>query len=700
MKFIRTLVVGLLCGFTFLPAFAGGALSFLTTPTTVNSGDAVSWMNGFADWDQISALDGSGYVIPNLFGAVSVTTSRTATDLILKFDIPDSTHKKPDGTPLTVGDQVIVEIDTNATRGATLTAATAVNPAKDFRYQIVIGTPAVGGVGGLNAITSASVSTPIAGNNWGSRTAIAFPGTGQACPASYPNGCATLSLNGSDYVVTLNIPLASIGSPANDIGLAILVSNDLGNTHTVGGSTVSDQTAVSFSFADMPAGTDPFDDPGLVTPATNGTTNVWNMPNHWGAGVFNAPSEGPGALSFSHTPQPYFSTSIKISACNIGRWEDIQAADASGNQTALVGWYKYERDAPCKMGIWVDATNSSPSASATARLLVLWADAGLSANTWRVVELTGPISFGPGQSISHVVWDKVPSKGSVPGGTSHPCLRIYLLPTTDATDPNTSVVQTAAVINAIHDAATVAAMERAYGFHGDLSDAATAQMNFTNLANGSCSNAACTQPVIGRNIDLRERLLSLVGLEKAVAQPTVAGVERAVPLDPNYKSTLPKVNDPWFGVSVQGFAVPVNPPALPYVFLQSVGGVAWGVPYTMVAANSLGLGFKITNPPILYRDLLTSPMQEIAAPKRLILLSTAVHAPTGMPTPVVTISGAPTGGLDPGNTVPGAITVPPTPISTLPGWIRCLLAGNIWCWLILLLIIAILVLLFRRKWAH
>jgi len=99
MKFIRTLVVGLLCGFTFLPAFAGGALSFLTTPTTVNSGDAVSWMNGFADWDQISALDGSGYVIPNLFGAVSVTTSRTATDLILKFDIPDSTHKKPDGTP-------------------------------------------------------------------------------------------------------------------------------------------------------------------------------------------------------------------------------------------------------------------------------------------------------------------------------------------------------------------------------------------------------------------------------------------------------------------------------------------------------------------------------------------------------------------------------------------------------------------------
>lgn len=677
MNTLKTLT-GLACWCVSLPALAGGALTFDTAPTTVNSGDAQSWMNRFGDWDQISPLAG-GFVVPNLFGSVGVTTNRTAADLILKFNIPDHTHKKPNDSVLDVGDQVIVEIDTNATRGATLTDG------KSFRYQIVIGS----GAGNTNKISSARVFTPIVANNWGAATAITFPATGSPCPASYPNGCAALSLNGDDYAVELRVPLAAIGMsnpPANDVGLAILISNDLGNTH----AGVSDQTAVTFSFADMPAGTAPFNDPGLVQPATNGMTNIWNMPNHWGTALFSAPSQNPALLTFSQLPAPWLSESIRLSLCDSGRWEDIQPAILGGDQSALAGWYKYERDQPCKMGVWVKATNSSATASVAARILVLWGDAGLNnSNNWRVVGLSPPLSFGPGSSTTRMVWDQVPSMGSVPGGSTHPCMRAYILPA------SLSAAQIA-MINGIHDGPTFTAFEDAF-------QAQATQMNFTNLANGNCSRPGCTQVVIGRNLELPNELFDMLGVKTAAAQVRgeeggSEGLERAVPIDPNYKPQFPRVNDPWFGVSVQGFAVPVTMPPLPYVFIESIGGVGWAVPYTMVADAGLTLGFNITNPPLLYRDYTVTPVQNFPAPKRRILLLTEVHAPPGMEVPKFTVAGAADGGLDPSATVPGTISVAQTAGgSTLPYWVRCLLAGNIWCWLIVLIILAIIVLLVRRR---
>jgi hypothetical protein len=681
MRHLRILIIAIAWLFTSSASFAGGALTFqLNTDTTVNSGEPQSWMNRFSDWPANHPLAADGSAVPSDAGAVVVTTRRTSTDLVLRFTIPDGTHRKPDGTTLTIGDKVIVEIDPNLSRGTELEVGA------DFRYEIVIKDD-------LISSQDRRTRDSAALNAWGVRTAMTSSGT---------IGFATLTAAGSAYSLTLTIPLSSLGNPSTDIGLAFLVLNDLGNTHDVGGTSVTDLTAVTFPFGDMPASNDPFLDPGVLPSVSAG--GPWIQPNHWGVGLFNPPSQGPAVLTLSHSPSQYFSTSIKLSVCNVGRWEDIQPADTSGNQLALAGWYKYERAAPCKMGVWVKATNSSTTSSATARLLVLWADAGLSANTWRVIELTNPISFGPDESVSHTVWDQVPAQGSVPGGSTHPCLKVYLLPAVlNSTDPNTGILQDAATIGAINDGNKLAAFERAYGF-GNPWGNQVAQMNFTALLNGTCSTPMCTQPVVGQNFDLENRMNALFGIPSASAQPVGGRELRATPVQSDFNSDVPRVKDPWFGVVIQGFALPAAKPTVPYVFLESVGGLGWAVPYTMVAEKELALGFDITNPPLLYRDLQTKPMREISAPKRRILLTTSVNAPDGLPTPKITVPLTILDGLDPGQTVRASATIAQTAGgSTLPAWWLCLLAGNVWCWLVLFLLAAIVVILatlLRRRWAH
>jgi hypothetical protein len=664
-----------------LPSMAGGGLRF-DTSTTVTAGDATSWMNGFWDWD------GTGTPSPNAPRTMTVTTSSDSSELVLKFAIPDHTNDFQGG-PLKVGDQVIVELDKRNQRTNLL------SPGDSFRFRITIS---------QKQITTATIITPGAANAWLTSAPITFGATNTTCTPPYTSGCASLSLNGADYAVELHIPYTAIGlasRPTFDLGLAILVSNDIGADDSMGKHL---QTAVSFPFADMPAGVDDFDDPGLVQPTTNGTTNVWNTPTHWGVAQFTAPGSDLTMLTFSHNPAFYFSEAIKISTCSAGNWSQIDAADTSGNETALKNWYKYFAANPCKMGVWVTATNLSPTTSINARVLVLWADGGLApSNDWKVVGLSDPVSFGPGLSTTHLVWDKVPAGGSsVVGGATHPCMKVYILPAT------LSAAQSAAV-SAIHDGPTLNAFEAAFVTNGqNLSGMSpqAAQMNFTNLSSGSCTDSACLQ---ASNL-VPDGLFNLLGIQKANAQDRDSAtgdghVIIATPVNPNAKGggdgdgtgTGNPKKEPWFGVRVTGFAVPATASPLPYVFMTEVGGLGWAVPYTMVSDGTLKLAFNVTNPPLLYRDFTVSPIKDYPAPKRKIIMISEVHAPAGYPTPKFTLDN-PTPELDAGATIVATVSVDKTSGATgsLPQWIQCLLAGNLLCWLVLLIILAILYFLIRR----
>jgi len=125
------------------------------------------------------------------------------------------------------------------------------------------------------------------------------------------------------------------------------------------------------------------------------------------------------------------------------------------------------------------------------------------------------------------------------------------------------------------------------------------------------------------------------------------------------------------------------------VFVEPIGGVGWAVPFSVVTAAGITLGFNVTNPAILYRDLAASPVKEIAAPVRRILLATRIEAPPGMEAPKVTLSPLSKESLAPGETIPGGIVVAGTG-GTGGGFADCLRAGNLWCWLILLLVLLLL----------
>src|SRR6185503_8495791 len=134
-----------------------------------------------------------------------------------------STRVKPDGTPLSIGDKIIIELDPN--NSGHLAGSMQLNPGPindittDYRFEVVINS------GALDASkTGYRLPIVIGGgqpNNWGARTNI--------------NIAALTLLSGPQrYQVTINIPLSLIGNPTNDIGIAFAVLNDLGSTASDG----------------------------------------------------------------------------------------------------------------------------------------------------------------------------------------------------------------------------------------------------------------------------------------------------------------------------------------------------------------------------------------------------------------------------------------------------------------------------------
>src|SRR6185503_11453438 len=162
-----------------LPAIAraDGAIGFLNgTTSQTSAGQPFSWMEPGRDWDGVTTQPVAGvtHAAPSIIQNINIVTSRSGGNHVLVFTIDDSTRVKPDGTPLQIGDKIIIELDPN--NSGHLAGSMQLNPGPindittDYRFEVVINS------GALDASkTGYRLPIVIGGgqpNNWGARTNI------------------------------------------------------------------------------------------------------------------------------------------------------------------------------------------------------------------------------------------------------------------------------------------------------------------------------------------------------------------------------------------------------------------------------------------------------------------------------------------------------------------------------------------------
>jgi hypothetical protein len=652
-------------------ARADGSLAFLlapsTPPTTVEAGAAFSWMEVARDWDGVQkqtvvvggnnvdfAVPTVNYVRPN-FEPLKVTTSRTASNLVMRFQIPDVTHKQPGGATLQKGDQIIIQIDPNNsghTGGSTsLSVGTPCNIATDYRFEIVIKD---------DLVDSSGFKVPDTTTSWG---VLNQPSPGCAAP-SVSSFTATPSGATAGYDVTLNIPLAFVGSPNGPVGIAFAYLNDIGHGHPAGGGTTWEMLGTAFP-SSMTLST-VANDPGLGLTAANTTiSGSWLNPSQWGTGFFSPTA---GDVTFTHTPVFWFSNSIKLGLCTTTNWNQIDAAP-DGNQSGLANWYKYHpgataTDLPCQMRVWLQVKKTPAAGTVKRRFLIVWATPGIAPGTWSVVSLIDPIGVTNNNETFSVLWPNVPKSSF--SLTSHPCIRAYVLPELldqTANDGGTTVNIDKAFIESITTQHQLDLIEAAYNVNAGA-DAHTAQMNFTNIVTNpmNCPDTKCQQTASldgGGNRPADASTGEGVRILKASFNPAADNNATAAQQTNDTGGETQDVRGGLVRIYVEGFGVDVGGTSKDYTFLQTLGGIGYVITNKDLVANQgLTLQFEVTNPRLLRRDLTRNPPTEVLSPTRDVFLNVKVLTTNGVTAPTFTVNVDHTH-LGPGETSKGTIVVKP-----------------------------------------
>ena len=645
---------------------ADGALGFLTTDSTFKSGDAFSWLEKGTDWDKVTMsppIMGVVHALPNQTQNITVTTKRDGSNLIMVFTFNDNTQTLSGGN-LLIGDKVIVQIDPNNSRSATLETGTNSpgDNTQDYRFEIKINS---------NAPVSAQFRTPSAPDDW-------HPAQNLSSGAS-ANFMSKVLPEGPGYEITLTIPFTFLGFnglPTHDIGITFGIINDLGNTTSAG---TSDVTGTEFP---QSMGLDEtVNSIGLI--AGELASGSWIKPARWGVGFFSLTSQ---QVTLTHSPSKYWSDSIRISTCNTDHWCEtggptpcVPDSGIGTNQLNLPNWYHFNTNQPCKMKVWFNAYKMNPG-SVAKRFLILWSNAGTGPENWFLVTLTNPIVLSLPENKNFFVWTTVPAVNF----TSHPCLRVYVLPENLGNidgvtgevfirgngipgDPHEKPLSTSAQL---------AQVETAFMIQPGLGDQQSAQMNFTASEPGtSCpsgSPCACLTPAtkqfVADNRDLRQD--SNVRMVPVNFTNDVSAWGGAEPAEPEAGNNGVQVSDRGGPVRITAEAVGVavrSGTGKPYTYLERLGGVAWTFENdVLVKRKILNLEFEITNPRLLQRDFTANPPADIPAPKRTIFVLIKVAASSGIPNPII-VSAPPAVTLNPGETVKGTITIAPGSGSTTPG---------------------------------
>jgi hypothetical protein len=614
-----------------LPAIAraDGAIGFLssTTSTTV-AGQPFSWMEPGRDWDGVmtQVVAAVTHAAPSTMQNIKIVTSRSGGNLVMVFTIDDSTRVKPGGTPLSIGDKIIIEIDPD--NSGHLAGSIELNPgsinniATDYRFEIVINS------GALDA-TKIGYRLPIVigggnPNNWGART-------------NFSLATLTLLSGPQRYEVTVTIPLSLIGNPANDIGITFAVLNDLGSTASDGSFDV---TGSEFPLS---MGLDTLvNDLGLVD--SEQASGSWLNPARWGVGYFAFTSQD---VNFTLSPSYYWSNSIKLSKCDVSDWNAVPFSGAGTDQLTLgSNWYRYNPNAPCKMRIWFNTFKLGPGA-VNRRFLILWGRPGTNPIGWIFVTLTPPVPLTLTDTKSFFDWNSVPAIDF----TSHPCLRIYILP--EVLDPAFDEDK----IKLITTDMQLGEMESAYGLQPNV-NAHSAQMNFTATQPGtSCpsgSPCACLEQDRKEIVGSAGAYVRLVPASFLADRGEYLGVGGEPVNQTQEDRNSIKITAEAFGVPARGLS------RKPYNYLERLGGIGWNLNRRDLGdQKQVQLEINISNPLLLQRDFTGAKPVDIKSPRRSIFLVIKVKSGQGTPAPTI-VSRPPNPTLDPGDTVKGVITIDPT----------------------------------------
>lgn len=575
-----------------IAADATGTLSLRTARWTVTAGDAGSWIRPGWDWAARPIMPPLVRTAtpdkPVAFRVESWRDATAAGGLHLKFFIPDETRAQVWSTTSTLrkGDQIIIVIDPNKTRTPNLENEMFPQD-KDHMYAITLKDNAVFRIRHF-------LPDPADLSNWNFS-----PEPTTAATTTPTAGSTTSAVIDNEYVVEVHIPYSELTSSpplTNDIGIAFAVINDLGAPLN---PSTDQLTGSAFPLA-MPI-TDT--DSPIVEPQVQNvppSAGVWAKPQRWGIGYFNSvPSTLTTAndIVLPHNPD-WYAQAIRLSNCKIGDWDSVPAIN-SGSQN-VPNWYKYYPAAPCQMGVWVNAKNVGTTANLEGRLLILWADTFVGTGSrWNVVRLTEPMAFPSNiETITREIWENVPAGGSYLNGTTHPCLRVYVLPSA----LNHATV-TEGFIRAITSNAQVNQMEGAYGIAPYPGTSRAAQMNFTNLGAIGSSCPSAEQCVFEEVIALRSA--------KKVSAGAAAFVDKS--------SGDSESKDPSVRVDISGFGIAISTQARQYVFLEPLGGFGWAAPRSRFE-DSQTVKFALGNPAVLWRDFTGAAPRDIPSPPREIVL--------------------------------------------------------------------------------
>lgn len=679
--------------------WANDAIGFRSpTVSRIVAGEPGSYMEVYWDWglntvtgtdrpcvnptspmDPSDCSDPDQTAVPNVTRTAVIETWRDAGSLMLRFRIDDQTRNRDtndDGIdePLAIGDKIIIQVDPNNTGsdstpdpGDELEKGSGIS--QDYRFEISININDPDTAEQLQILGFEPSANPTI-NNWGNLP-VATTATAEICNgATTPYEC-----------LEIDIPLSEIGGPSGDIGIAIALINDIG--YSTPGTIPEEPKVVGTAFPSS-MGMDFDSDPGVVEESQFSTGN-WIVPDEWGLGYFNT---GPGDVTLSHSPSFVWSDSIRISTCEVTQWDDVEEPPEWGDQYNTPGWYRYFASNPCEGKVWVKAFPTS-SGVKRRRLFIVWGRPGIGGSQdWFPVAVTPPISFtGTDEEVVEI-------DNWVPSGenfTSHPCLRVYVLP------DELSTGFEEAQLMAIADHDQLEAMEEEYEVYPY--DAQTAQMNFTATNTGSCpTGSACvvanrgdsdsstlvaeSAAPIAKSSALEPDLTSEQHLPFLLASTSAEG-QNVWPFAVNQSLAFMQTNNPGGGVvapvqdpvgggggggvfcrkdgrfkiETTAFGLSTEHTGTKYQFLVPIGGIGWVVPCDIINPSSgLELPFLLSNPRLVTRNFSGPTPTEIVSPTRQIVVFTELDASPGQARPRVVVS-APRGPLEPGEIGEATVTL-------------------------------------------
>lgn len=394
MTGIKTSLV-LLLGLASLPAVAAGQdcwIGLLDRPgsPTIDGlvgsewSDASSLEGGSSCLGEMYDWDGATYAgtspIPDVYAAaprsLRVLSKRVGSQLYFLFDVEDHTDLDPDGSPLDIGEMLVLQIDPNHSRDSDQLGPASPPPSADYRIEIIYArdtNPPVVRFASSSATYACSVGT---------RRVYGTPGSNPAI-----NAAATTTPTG--YVVELSVPLSAIGSPmaTGQLGLAFAVINDIGDNFATG-ATFPDGLPLTEATYGLIV------DPAMPT----GYCNDWIHPIAWGGAYFESL---PGSVTISRLPVFWNSEDI-----------DPRACDSPS--------YTYYPGHPCRLAL--DATVTNSGSTTRRNLLYLFGDRDAASVRWTAMDLR-EVNVPAGSSLH------ASDLFSPPGGlAAHPCVRVLILP--------------------------------------------------------------------------------------------------------------------------------------------------------------------------------------------------------------------------------------------------------------------------------